>query len=195
MALQVEMADADVADRIHDAIGTRFNRLDALVNNASIFDPTAFGTIRVADYDRNQAINARAPLLLIQKFAPLLGAGYSPRDPASAGRIVNFIDIHVLGEPLPGYLAYKCSKAALMEITATCAIELAPRVTVNAIAPGVVEWAESYSEEQRQRYMTRVPLARPGTPRDAAVALLYLVRDAGYCTGQVIRLDGGRFLT
>jgi len=108
---------------------------------------------------------------------------------------VNFIDIHVMGEPLRHYAVYNCSKAALMEITATCAIELAPRITVNAIAPGVVAWAESYDEAMRRDYMTRVPLARPGTPEDAAAAVLFLVRDASYCTGQVIRLDGGRFLT
>lgn len=195
MAIQVELAQADCAERIFEAFGARFDRLDALVNNASVFDPTALAEVTVADYDRNQAINARAPLMLIRKFAPLLGRDYDPKDPGSPGRIVNFIDIHVMGEPLPGYIAYNCSKAALMEITASCAIELAPRITVNAIAPGVVEWAAAYTDEERRRYMTRVPLERPGTPRDAAAAVLYLVRDGSYCTGQIIRLDGGRFLT
>lgn len=195
MAIRAEMADADVAERVHAAFSERFNRLDALVNNASIFDPCPFGAISVAEFDRNQAINARAPLMLIQRFAPLLAAHYDPEVPASPGRIVNFIDIHVMGEPLRHFGAYNASKAALMEINATCAIELAPRVTVNAIAPGVVAWADSYSEEMKQDYMTRVPLGRPGTPEDAATAVLFLVRDAAYCTGQIIRLDGGRFLT
>jgi len=195
IAIRVEMADSDAADQIYRAVTQQFDRLDALINNASIFDPTPFGTISVSDYDRTQAINARTPLMLIQKFAPMLGAHYDATDPSSPGRIVNFIDIHVMGEPLRHYAVYNCSKAALMEITATCAIELAPRITVNAIAPGVVAWAESYDEAMRRDYMTRVPLARPGTPEDAAAAVLFLVRDASYCTGQVIRLDGGRFLT
>ncbi|MEZ5446065.1 MAG: SDR family oxidoreductase [Gammaproteobacteria bacterium] len=194
-ALQVRMEDVDAAEQMYRALNSRFDRLDVLVNNASIFDPSPFGTITVEQYDRNQAINARAPLMLIQKFAPMLCAHYHSDDPSSPGRIVNFIDIHVMGEPLQHFAAYNSSKAALMEITSTCAIELAPRVTVNAIAPGVVAWADSYSEEMKREYMTRVPLARPGTPEDAAAAVLYLVRDAAYCTGQIIRLDGGRFLT
>jgi pteridine reductase len=195
LAIQVDMAEPNSADYVYSEFTARFNRLDALINNASIFDPCAFGSITVAEYNRNQAINARAPLMLMQRFAPMLAAHYDPEIPGSPGRIVNFIDIHVMGEPLRHFGAYNASKAALMEITSTCAIELAPRVTVNAIAPGVVAWADSYSEEMKQDYMTRVPLARPGTPEDAATAVLFLVRDASYCTGQIIRLDGGRFLT
>ncbi|MGE0388397.1 MAG: SDR family oxidoreductase, partial [Gammaproteobacteria bacterium] len=190
-----DLGDPDAPARIIDAVGSAFERLDALVNNASSFDPTPFGSIRLENWERDMAVNARAPLFLIQGLAPLLGAHYDPADPASMGRIVNFIDIHVLGEPLVGYSAYNASKAALMEITATCAMELAPKITVNAIAPGVIEWAESYSAEVRNLYMRRVPLARPGTPEDAGSAVLYLVRDAHYCTGQVIKLDGGRCLT
>ena len=77
----------------------------------------------------------------------------------------------------------------------TLAMEMAPHVTVNALAPGVVAWADSYTPHQRTIYLRRVPLARPGTPEDAAMAALFLIRDAHYCTGQIIRLDGGRFLT
>jgi pteridine reductase len=108
---------------------------------------------------------------------------------------VSFVDIHVLGQPLKGYVAYNVSKAALLEVTMTLAMELAPRVTVNAVAPGVVEWPESYSAKEREAYLKRVPLGRPGTPGDAARAVLFLVRDADYTTGQVLRLDGGRLLT
>lgn len=195
IAIAVDMTETNAAATIHAEVASRFGRLDVLVNNASTFASTPFGTVSASDYDRNQAINARTPLMLIQHFATMLGAHYDSGDPSSPGRVVNFIDIHVLGEPLKHYIAYNCSKAALMEVTSTCAVELAPRVTVNAIAPGVVAWAESYSEEMQREYMTRVPLERPGTPEDAAAAVLYLVRDAAYCTGQVIRLDGGRSLT
>ena len=193
--VQTELAEAGAVEQIYEAVRSNFNRLDVLINNASIFQPTAFGTITQDAYDRNQAINARAPLLLIQRFSDMLAAHFDADDPSSAGRVVNFIDIHVMGEPLRHYAAYNASKAALMEITATLAIELAPRITVNAIAPGVVAWADSYSEEMKNEYMTRVPLRRPGTPEDAAAAVLFLIRDAAYCTGQIIRLDGGRFLT
>jgi pteridine reductase len=105
------------------------------------------------------------------------------------------VDIHVMGQTLRSFVAYNASKAALLEITMSCAMELAPAITVNAIAPGVVAWADSYNDEQREQYLRRVPLGRAGTPEDAATAVLFLVRDAHYCTGQIIKLDGGRAMT
>jgi pteridine reductase len=194
-AIEVDLSAAGAVDFVASELRNYTDRLDALINNASSFDPTPFGTIDAAHWDRDMAINARAPLLLTQALAPALGAHYDPHDPSSMGRVVNFIDIHVLGEPLLGYASYNASKAALMEMTATCALELAPRITVNAIAPGVVDWAESYGDAIKHEYMKRVPLARAGTPDDAATAVLFFVRDAHYCTGQILKLDGGRSLT
>jgi pteridine reductase len=191
VSIRVDLAAADAAEQMHRDFVEHFERLDALVNNASAFEPSPLGGITADAFDRAMAVNARAPLLLIQKFAPLLAGQY----PQSVGRVVNFIDIHVMGQPLKGHMAYNVSKAALSEATMTAAMELAPGITVNAIAPGVVEWAESYTPQERELYMRRVPLGRPGTVEDAAEAVLFLVRDAGYCTGQIIRLDGGRLLT
>jgi pteridine reductase len=194
-AIKLDLTAPEAAEELHELFIRRFGRLDALVNNASIFEATPIGSITRPAFERTMTINAVTPLLLIQKFAPMLAAGHVTDDPGSSGRVVNFIDIHVMGQPLKGWMAYNCSKAALMETTMTAAMELAPQITVNAIAPGVVAWAESYTPEQRRQYLRRVPLARPGTPDDAAAAALYLVRDAHYCTGQIIRLDGGRLLT
>ena len=195
VAIRVDLAKANCADVVHRAFTRKFERLDALVNNASIFSPSPLAKLTRREVDGNMAVNAIAPLMLIQKFATMLKAHHDPRDPASTGRVVNFIDIHVIGQPLKGFVAYNASKAALHEVTMTLALEMAPSVTVNALAPGVVAWAESYTAAQREAYMRRVPLARPGTPEDAAAAALFLIRDAHYCTGQVIRLDGGRWLT
>lgn len=194
VALRADHAEADTAEQVATAWRQHFDRLDALVNNASTFRRTPFGGITLRDFEHQMAVNARAPLMLIQQFAPLLAAHYRAGDPSSTGRVVNFIDIHVMGEPLRHYGAYNASKAALMEVTATTAIELAPAVTVNAIAPGVVAWAEDFTEQERFDYLTKVPLERAGTPQDAATAVRFLVRDAHYCTGQIIRLDGGRLL-
>ena len=188
-AIAVDLAEPDAAEHVYQQYTERFNNLYGLVNNASFFESGPIGRIDVGQYDRNMAVNARAPLMLIQRFTPMLSAHDAP------GRVVNFIDIHVMGQPLRGYAAYNASKAALKEITMTSAMELAPKVTVNAIAPGVVAWADSYTDQMRREYMTRVPLARPGTPEDAAAAVLFLIRDASYCTGQIIKLDGGRLLT
>ncbi|MEX0775189.1 MAG: SDR family oxidoreductase [Phycisphaeraceae bacterium] len=195
LAIRVDLAKADAAERVYAAFTRRFDRLDALINNASVFAAARLGSITPADLESQWAVNARAPMLLIQRFAPMLAAHADVRHPATLGRIVNFIDIHVMGQPLRGYLPYNMSKAALMELTMTAAMELAPQVTVNAIAPGVVAWADAYTPAMKQAYLKRVPLARPGTPHDAAAAVLFLVRDAHYCTGQIIRLDGGRLLT
>jgi len=195
LAIRVDLAKPQAARDVHAAIQKKFDRLDALVNNASIFSPARLKDVTPAEFERQMAINARAPLMLIQQFAPMLAAHADPRKPETLGRIVNFIDIHVMGQPLKGFVAYNASKAALMEVTMTLAMELAPKITVNALAPGVVAWAESYTPKQREMYLRRVPLARAGTPADAAAAALFLVRDADYCTGQIIRLDGGRLLT
>ena len=195
LAIRVDFAKPQAAEQVFERFTRRFTRLDALVNNASTFAPSPLSGLKRKDFEHFMAVNALAPLQLIQLFAPLLAGHYDRRDPASIGRIVNFVDIHVLGQPLKGYVAYNASKAALLEITRTLALELAPKVTVNALAPGVVAWAESYTPRQRKAYMRRVPLARPGTPEDAAAAALFLIRDADYCTGQVIQLDGGRLWT
>jgi len=194
LSIEADFAEPGAIDAVDAAFSGKFARLDALVNNASIFAPASLDEISAETFHRNMTINALAPLLLIQRFADRLGAHHDADDPTSPGRVINFIDIHVMGEPLTGYTAYNASKAALMEITHSLAMELAPRVTVNALAPGVVAWAEQYTEQMKRDYLQRVPLARPGTPDDAADAALFLVRDANYCTGQIIRLDGGRLL-
>lgn len=195
LAIEVDLAEPHADEIVHEQFTATYARLDALVNNASVFESSPPGRVTLESFDHHMAVNARAPLMLAQRFAPMLAAHYDPDHASTMGRIINFIDIHVMGQPLKGYAAYNVSKAALMEATMTLAMELAPKITVNAIAPGVVAWADSYTPAQRELYMKRVPLARPGTPADAAATTLYLIRDAHYCTGQIIRLDGGRLLT
>lgn len=194
--IQADLAQPDAAEIIYDQFTQQFDRLDALINNAACFAPMPIGTITPDDFQRTMAVNAGSPLMLIQKFAPMLGAAFDPDQPATTGRIVNLADAHITasGASHRGYSAYNASKAALLEITRSAAVELAPKVTVNALAPGVVAWSDAINPEQRKRYLARVPLARAGTPDDAASAALFLIRDAHYCTGQVILLDGGRTL-
>lgn len=189
-AIQADLTQPDAIDRVFDAFSQRFGSLYALVNNASLFLPTPLGQITPDSFHRHIAVNALAPLLLTQRFAPLLAASYKPDDPATAGRIVNLLDT----QPHRNHAAYNASKAALMQITQTTALELAPKITVNAVAPGVVDWAPGSTPEQQHRYLARVPLNRAGTPEDAAATVAFLIRDAHYCTGQTIRVDGGRSL-
>lgn len=186
-AVQLDLEADDAAETIDRAVRERVGRLDALVHNASIFERSAWGEVTGDSWRRHMRINAEGPVMITQALADLLRAD-------GGGRVIHFVDIHVMGRPRRGYVAYNASKAALLEMTRTLAVEMAPAVTVNAIAPGVVAWAEQMSESERAAYLDAVPLQRAGTPEDAARAAVYLATDAGYITGQVIRIDGGRWL-
>lgn len=186
-AIRADIADPEAPSIVRQGIERQFGRLDILVHNAAIYHATPFGRITDEHWRNHMAVNALGPLRMTQHLADLLAAG-------EGGRVVHLLDVCVLGRPQRGYAAYSASKAALLDMTHTLALELSPKVTVNAVAPGVVEWAEGMTAAQREAYMRRVPLGRPGTPRDAAEAVLYLVSAGQYLTGQVIRVDGGRWL-
>jgi len=179
-AIQADLTRADVADSVYREVFSAFGRLDVLVNNASLFQPGD----DAETIHRMMALHFESPLRLCRAFEKQLRA--------ARGHVVNMLDL-LAEKPMPKYAAYCASKAALWNLTLTLARELAPEVTVNGIAPGVIEWPNDYSEEQKQQYLRRVPLARAGTPKEAADAVLFFTRD-GYVTGQILRLDGGRSL-
>ena len=186
LALQADLADAERLPGLVDATLARFDRIDALVNNASIFEATPAGTITAPSADTFFAVNARAPLLLAQAAAPYLKASH--------GAIVNITDIYA-ERPLPQHAAYCMSKAALRMATLALAQELGPDIRVNAVAPGNVVWSENpVKAETPQTLVEQTALQRQGTPEDIAGAVLWLIRDAAYVTGQTIRVDGGRVL-
>ncbi len=195
VSIKVDNTQSDAVEIIVNNFTKKFNRLDVLINNASCFEPSLIGEITQDRFDHDMVINARVPLLLTQAFATMLAENYSSDDPTSTGRVVNFIDTYILGEPLRDYMSYNASKAALLEIANTFALELAPEITVNAVAPGVVEWASCYTEKMKKEFIQRVPLGRVGTAKEAANAVKFLVLDAHYCSGLIIKVDGGRHLT
>ncbi|HEX4795650.1 MAG TPA: SDR family oxidoreductase [Humisphaera sp.] len=163
-----------------------FDRLDILVNNASSYAAADLASTTLELTGRLWAIHVEAPILLCQEFAGML------KD--SGGSIVNMVDL-LAQRPWPQYLAYCASKAALANLTLGLARELAARVRVNGIAPGVVEWPPGYPQEQKEQYLRRVPLERAGTPEDVAELVWFLSRPDGYITGQIVPLDGGRSIT
>jgi pteridine reductase len=173
-------------DAVHQYVSRTFGRLDLLVNSASIYKPARLRDTTMALMRETAAVNVQAPLLLCQKFESMLRV--------SRGHIVNMCDI--LGQrPWPEYMIYCASKAALINLTMSLARELAPDVTVNGIAPGVVAWPENYPQEKRDAYLKRVPLERTGTPEEVAKLVHFLATDGAYITGEIIRLDGGRSIT
>lgn len=157
-----------------------------LVNNASLYLPAKLTDATLSLARQLMAIHYESPLLLAQGFANDLRR--------SRGHIVNMADL-LAERPWPQFLPYCASKAALVNLTLGLARELAPEVTVNAIAPGVVEWPPDYPESEREKYLRRVPLARAGSPEDVANLVHYLCTAGSYLTGQVIHLDGGRSIT
>ncbi len=186
LTLQADLCEFDRLPELVARTVGRYGRLDALVNNASTFQPTPLGATTPAQWDALFASNARAPFFLAQAAAPHLKA--------TRGAIVNLVDIYA-ERPLREHPVYCMAKAALVMATKSLALELAPEVRVNAIAPGAILWAENEtSGAQQQSMLSRTPLARTGTPAEIAEAVRWLLRDATYSTGQVINIDGGRML-
>jgi len=187
LALRADLTAFDrMPELVAQAIG-RFGRLDALVNNASTFFPTPLGKVEPAQWDVLFGVNLRAPFFLAQAAAPHLAG--------TRGAIVNLADIH--GErPLQDHAVYGTAKAALLYMTRALALELAPSVRVNAVAPGAILWPEEGKDRSdKEAALARTPLARTGTVDEVAEAVRWLLRDASYTTGQVLRIDGGRSLT
>lgn len=177
---------AAAVQEVADAIEREFGRLDVLVNNASIYEPTPLGQLDLELSRQMWAIHVESPMLLCQRLAPLLRQ--------SRGHMINMVDL-LAERPWPRYLAYSASKAALLNLTLSLARELAPEVTVNCIAPGVVQWPDDYPQSEREKYLKRVPLGRAGTPEEVAKTVHFLCTSGSYITGQIIRLDGGRSIT
>ena len=168
---------------INKAVGY-FGRLDVLVNNASSFYPTLLSETSIHQFDDLISTNVKAPYFLSQAAARHLIA--------TKGTIVNIADIYA-SRPLKSYSVYSAAKAALASLTQSLARELAPSVRVNAIAPGVILWPEEGESSEEQSLMVeRTPLKRIGTSHDIQAALLFLVRDADFVTGQMLYVDGGR---
>jgi pteridine reductase len=162
----------------------RFGRLDLLVNNASMFYPTAVGAIEAVHWDELMGSNLRAPLFLAQEAAPQLKQ--------RGGAIVNIADIHA-GRPLKGYVVYSIAKAGLVALTRSLALELAPAVRVNGVAPGALAWPEDgqIAPPEREHVLATTPLASLGSP-DAVAAAVHFLAAAPFVTGQVLAVDGGR---
>ncbi len=176
---------APIAPRaLVDAALAQFKRLDILVNNASAFYPTPVGGIEATHWEELIGSNLRAPLFLAQEAAPHLAK--------QAGCIVNIVDIHA-DRPLKGYAVYSVAKAGLAALTRSLALELAPSVRVNAVAPGAIAWPEDgqFEAAERARIVATTPLARIGEPEAIAQAVHFLAT-ASFVTGQVLAVDGGR---
>lgn len=186
ICLQAELGDMHARDALIPEVIRHFGRLDVLINNASSFYPTPLGAVSDGDWNALMDANARAPFFLAQAAAPYLRE--------RRGCIINLLDIFA-ERPKPKHTVYCMAKAAQRMLTQSLALELAPEVRVNGIAPGAILWPETgKSEAQRQAIIDATPLARIGTVDDICEAAGFLIESARYCTGQIIDVDGGRLL-
>lgn len=184
--LRADLGDTARLGSLVERTVVRFGRLDALVNNASSFFPNLVGETTEAIWNALMDVNAKAPFFLAQ------AAAFHLRQ--SRGCVLNLADIYA-ERPLAQHSVYCMSKAALAMMTLALARELAPEVRVNAIAPGAILWPEGGDASARKAdLMARTPLQRTGAVEEIAEAAVFLIAGAGYTTGQILRVDGGRWL-
>ena len=186
IAQQADVSQGDQVQRLIDRAVSELGRLDVLVNSASVWRRTPWAELDEAEWDRQIAVDLKGPFLCARAAAPHLAAH-------GDGAIVNIVDLSAFA-PFPNFLPHSVAKAGLLNMTYSLAMELAPAVRVNAIAPGPVLPPPEYTEQQLAVSAKRTLLKRWGTPADVARAVRYLV-EAEYVTGAVLPVDGGERLT
>jgi len=179
--LRADLAEPAEIEALFAKVGQLFGRLDVLVNNASLYEPTPIETLTAESWDRQMAVNARAPALCVRHALGLMPSGSA---------IVNITDTHAeTGRST--FIAYSASKGALLTLTKTLARALAARnIRVNAVGPGVVAWEDETDEAVKAKVLAHVPMKRPGSPEDIAAAVVFLAQ-SDYVTAQILRVDGG----
>jgi pteridine reductase len=177
-----DLTDPATAPRLVEHTAKVFGSLDVLVNSAAVMLRTPVGEVLVEDWDAMFALNLRAPFFLSQSAARAMGE--------RGGAIVNIADLAAF-ETWRNYVPHAITKAGIVQMTRGLAHALAPRIRVNAIAPGPVLLPEGWTAEQTEKLVSTTPLRRIGTPEDVAQAVLYLL-GADYVTGETIIVDGGR---
>jgi pteridine reductase len=182
---QADLSAPEVCGKLMTSVMAWSTRLDVLVNNASLFLKSECQEFKSRDWQDLFALNVQAPFELSCAAFPLLAC--------HNGSIINIIDIHA-EKPLKGYSVYCQTKAALLMQTRSLAREFAPKVRVNAVAPGAIAWPEhdnALDEKIQQKIIAKTPLKCHGEPKQIAQAVVALL-DNTFITGQVLNVDGGR---
>ena len=188
--VRLDVTNSEQVDAVFQELTKRLGRLDILVNNAGIARDQLLLRVSDEDIQKTYAVNVTGAIYCAR-------AAIRPMMKARHGRILNLASVVAeLGNP--GQAVYSSSKAALIGLTKTLAREYASRgVTVNAVAPGYIDtdMTRNLPEEAKKYMLGQVPLGRIGTPDDVANAVLFLSSDeAGYITGQVLRVNGGMYV-
>lgn len=169
-----------IVERVRETVGT----VDLLVNNASTFFQNPLLEVGEEEWDRAMAVNVKGPFLLARELSPELAR--------RRGSVVNITDLSAF-VPWREFPHHSVSKAALLHLTRSMAKALAPRIRVNAVAPGTVLPPEDYGREERERSRARTLLGTLGSPEDVVRTVLFLARSP-FITGEVVVVDGGQSL-
>ncbi len=186
LGVQADLEDPEECRRAVRVTVREFGRLDLLVHSAANFHRASLAETDERLWDSAMNVNARAAYLLAREAAPMLRQ--------RRGRVVLISDF-LARDPARNYLAHSVSKAAVEGLVRALAVELAPEVSVNGVAPGTVLVPEGTSPEEAEKLARRVPLKRNGDPEDVARTVLFLCAGPAFITGQVIAVDGGKSLT
>lgn len=173
-------------ERLARAAAAALGGLDVLINSASLYERTPFGSVSAKDWDRHLNANLRAPFFLSQAVAPYLKK-------SGRGHIVNIADWSA-HRPYADYAPYCASKAGLLCLNKALAKALAPKVQVNAVLPGPVLLPEKTSPGLRRAVTQATLLKRLGSPADVVDAVLFLLERGDFTTGAELTVDGGRLI-
>jgi pteridine reductase len=184
LLLQADLTSPEQIARIFDQVSTFGCPLQVLVNSAAMMHAGNLENTSIEDWDATFALNLRAPWLCARYAATLM---------KDNGVIINLTDA-ASGRPWKEYPAYSVSKAGLETLTRILARSLAPRIRVNAVAPGLVMPAPGFPDDKWERLVDRLPAKKSGTPADIVRAVLFLIQN-DYITGQTLAVDGGYQLT
>jgi NAD(P)-dependent dehydrogenase (short-subunit alcohol dehydrogenase family) len=185
VAMQADLTQSAQARALVQTALDHFGRIDVLINNASIWLKQPALEIDEGTWEAEMALNAKAPFILSQAVAPhMMRQGH--------GVIINIADLSAF-QAWPGYAHHAASKSALVALTRVLAVEWAPQIRVNAIAPGTVLLPDDADEAKRQWAIEKSVLKRIGSPEDVARTVRYLIEE-DFATGAVYFVDGGRSL-
>ena len=188
-AISADLDNFDAYEKLIFDANAIWHRLDVLINNASTFFPTPVGKTNEHDWNLLLNSNLKAPFFLSQAAAPLLAK--------NNGNIINIVDTHANKKPMKNYPLYSCAKAGLAMLTQSLALELAPQIRVNAVAPGHVIWPENknaFSDAEKKAIEAAVLLQKEISPMDIAQTAFFLAEQASI-TGQMISVDAGMLLS
>lgn len=185
VALPGDAADADQFARVLEGFDCVFPRLDLFVANAGAFRRTPLAQVAAEDWDEMMRLNFETLLVPVRAIADRMREG--------GGSIVAIADVAAV-DPWADYVPYCVAKSCVVGLVRGLARALAPKVRVNAVAPGPVLFPEGFDSKAREREIARTAVGREGSAADVAAAVAFLARDE-YVTGALLPVDGGRLLT